>query len=63
MTIIEWESCLKQTFQAKAGDDEHIVRKLLGKWVSKLEPAIVYDRQGNIIGLTRADMPSSLCEQ
>jgi hypothetical protein len=35
--------------------DEALVKDLLGRWVSELEPAVAYDKRGNVIGLTLAD--------
>ena len=40
--------------------DERIVRELLSRWVSELEPAIVYDSNGNLLGLTVADTPEGV---
>lgn len=34
--------------------NEAIVRSMLCRWVSELEPAIAFDRHNNIIGLTPA---------
>ncbi len=42
---------------AQAAVNEVLVRHLLSRWVSELEPAVAYDRQGRIIGLTLADAP------
>ncbi len=39
---------------AKAACDEAVVRGLLKRWVSEMEPAIAY-RNGEIIGLCIAD--------
>lgn len=39
---------------AKAKRDEAKVRELLGRWVSGLDPAIVYFR-GEVVGLCDAD--------
>lgn len=33
------------------------VRRMLGLWVSELEPALVYTKRGDLVGLTIADLP------
>ena len=45
-----------EALAAKLASDEQIVRDLLGRWVSELEPALVYHR-GEIVGLCAADAP------
>ncbi len=47
---------LDRAILAKAAHDEAVLRRLLGRWVSGLEPAVAY-RNGEIIGLTVADAP------
>jgi hypothetical protein len=37
--------------------NEAIIRSLLERWVSGLEPSVAYDRRGNIIGLCDANAP------
>ena len=38
-------------------EQDKIVRELLGRWVSEIEPAIAYSKEGRILGLTPADTP------
>lgn len=43
------------TLEARMAADAIVVRKLLERWVSELEPAIVFDRQFNVLGLAPAE--------
>ena len=43
--------------EAKIRADEEVIRELLGRWVSELEPSIARDRTGRILGLVPADTP------
>ena len=47
---------IEEQQRAAARRDEKIVRALLERWASELEPAIAM-RDGKIIGLTLADAP------
>lgn len=38
-------------------DDGDAVREMLGRWVSGLEPELLRDHRGVLIGLTIADLP------
>jgi hypothetical protein len=42
---------------AKTARDKCVVREMLGRWVSELEPALATNQRGDIIGLTMADAP------
>lgn len=37
--------------------DETEVSRMLGQWVSELEPALAYGPNGQLLGLTSADIP------
>lgn len=47
---------LNEAVRAKFASDEQLVRELLGRWVSEIPPAIVFDKRGNIVGLCAADV-------
>ena len=52
----DFKSTLRVALDQDAREREDIVRWLLGRWVSGLEPAIAVDsRSGQIIGLCDAD--------
>jgi hypothetical protein len=49
-----FEEIVQRQIEAKMIRDEAIVRGLLGRWVSELEPSIAY-RDGEVIGLCPAE--------
>ena len=52
----EFKRVLRDAVDQDAREREDIVRWLLGRWVSGLEPAVAVDsRSGQIIGLCDAD--------
>lgn len=51
----DFRGFVRQAALAQAAVDEEIIRGLLGRWVSELEPAVARDENGKIIGLTSAD--------
>ncbi len=55
-----WRSPIEDHYRkllaARMARDEQLIRSLLERWVSELEPAIAY-RNGEIIGLTPANAP------
>lgn len=55
--MIDLDEFVRRGQRAQAAADEILVRELLGRWVSELEPAVAYDRQGRVIGLTVANAP------
>lgn len=57
---MNFRSYLDQAVAQKTASNENIIRELLGRWVSELEPAVAY-RNGEIIGLTIADAPIGSC--
>lgn len=49
---------LEAAMRQRAAMDEAVVRDLLSRWVSELDPVLVRrSRDGEIIGLTFADAP------
>ncbi len=48
---------LKAAVRRKLARDEQIIRELLGRWVSELEPCVAYDPDFEIIGLCPANAP------
>lgn len=48
--------CIAQAKHARARREEDVIRELLGRWVSEIEPAIAY-HDGEIIGICAADTP------
>jgi hypothetical protein len=40
----------------KAKRDEAVIRRMMGQWVSELEPSVAY-QHGNVVGLCGADDP------
>lgn len=45
----------------KMAANDVIIREMLGRWVSELEPSIAYDLDSEIIGLTIAMAPIGSC--
>ncbi len=52
MTIMD-EYC-ERTFRARMAADESELRRMLGLWVSELDPVAVYDKSGTLRGLSVA---------
>lgn len=50
------ELLMRRAAMARARYEEYVIRELLGRWVSELEPAVAY-RDGEIVGLTIAAAP------
>jgi hypothetical protein len=59
---IQWDIAedLRNARRERIKADEALVKSLLGRWVSELPPALVYERAGNIIGLTVEKSPTAL---
>lgn len=53
----ELGTALQRQIAKFTADSEAKIRWLLQHWVSEIEPAVAYDKHGNIIGLTIADAP------
>ena len=48
------ERYVQEAIRLRAARDEVVIRGLLGRWVSELDPAVAW-QDGRIIGLTVAD--------
>lgn len=45
----------KREFARRCADDERLIRSLLGRWVSEIEPCVARDRDLRVIGLSAGD--------
>jgi hypothetical protein len=59
LSSIVFQRVLRQTVRNRAAQEEALIRRLLGLWVSELEPCIVRNHgTGKILGLGMAGDPS-----
>lgn len=54
--LFDISGIVADVMRRKVAAEESVVREMLGRWVSGLEPAIAM-RDGEIIGLTAAEFP------
>lgn len=52
----QWDAAAKAILEYPAKAEAE-VKRLLGNWISELEPCTVYDRMGFLLGLTNKDRP------
>lgn len=45
----------------RAAEQERLVKLMLGRWVSELEPVLVFNRGGGLLGLAQAGIPIGAC--
>lgn len=55
--ISEFERQFARAVENHHAREECLIRKMLGKWVSELEPSVARGCEGELLGLTIADLP------
>jgi hypothetical protein len=51
---------IEQAARSRMRQYDRALREMLGEWVSELEPALVWDQFGRLIGLTFAGIPPGI---